>query len=95
MAFSATYVKGLKPSEKRYEVWEGNGFGLRVSPSGTKSWILVYHFEGRPRRFTLGKFVNAKGKVGMTLAEARAAAGEAMQAVERGEDPGAVAVQAR
>jgi Arm DNA-binding domain len=40
--------------DERFEKWEGGGFGIRVSPRGGKAWIWVYHFDGRPRRMTLG-----------------------------------------
>ncbi len=58
-------VAALKPKHERYEIWDGNGFGVRVTPRGTKSWVLVYHHQGRPRRMTLGTYP------GMGLADAR------------------------
>ena len=39
-------IKALKPKKARYTVWDGNGFGVRVSPKGHKSFVWTYHFEG-------------------------------------------------
>ena len=49
-------VRNLKPKDRKYEVWEGNGLGIRVTPKGTKSWLFVYHFNGRSRMMTLGRY---------------------------------------
>ena len=32
--------RNLKPQAQRYEDWEGNGFGVRVSPKGSKELRL-------------------------------------------------------
>jgi hypothetical protein len=36
----------LKPKATRFEVYEGGGFAVRVSPAGGKTWIWFYRFEG-------------------------------------------------
>jgi len=66
-------IETLKPKKDRYEVWETGrlGFGVRVYPTGNKSWIYFYWFDGGKRRMTLGKFP------GMTLADAHDAHGKA------------------
>ena len=46
-----------------------------------KSWSVVYRINGKQRRMTLGSYPR------LDLIDARAAAREALQAVERGEDP--------
>jgi len=37
--------------------WEDGrtGFGVRVAPSGKKSWVFMYRFAGKPRRMTLAQ----------------------------------------
>ena len=75
-------VKNLKPKEDRYEVWEGNSFGIRVFPSGKKSWVYMYRHQGRARRITFGQYPK------MTVAEAHAAYGNALSDLEKGIDPG-------
>jgi len=39
--FTDDYIKSLKPTASRYELYDANlaGFGIRVSPSGAKSWM--------------------------------------------------------
>ena len=52
-------IRNLKPVEnRRIEVWDAllPGFGVRVSPTGTKSFILMYRFSGKLRRQTFGRY---------------------------------------
>ena len=85
--FTDKFIAGLKPKAERYEVWEGGGFGVRISPRGSKSWIWVYHCAGRPRRLTLGEYPV------LGLADARVKLAEARKLLERGIDPGEREVQ--
>ena len=41
-------LRKLKSGEERVEVWDAKipGFGVRISTSGTKSFILLYRFKG-------------------------------------------------
>lgn len=82
-------VAALKPKHERYEIWEGNGFGVRVTPRGTKSWVFVYHHLGRARRMTLGTYP------GIGLAEAHVRLAEARKRLEKGADPGSALVAER
>ena len=75
-------VRDLKPRPKRFEIWEGGGFGIRVTPRGVKSWVWVYHFGGRPRRMTFGTYPE------MTLHSARVELANAQDRLSQGEDPG-------
>ena len=61
------------------------GLVLRVSPSGVKSWTVVYSREsdGSKRRVTLGKFP------AITLEKARGKALAAVTAISEGNDPAA------
>ena len=89
MGLTDLQVKKMAPKKSRYEVLDGKGLCIRVMPSGTKSWIFRYLFDGRPRRMTLG------GYPGMTLAVAREKHALAMQDVQRGVDPGELAKAAK
>lgn len=82
MKFTDRQIQALKPQAKRYDQWEGNGLGIRVSPQGRKSWVMVYRFDGRPRYVTLGVYPR------MTVAHAHEAHGKALVAVATGIDPG-------
>ncbi len=57
------------------------GFGLRIYPTGRKSFVVSYWSRGRRRFFILGQY----GK--LTLPQARVAAMEVFLQVRRGEDP--------
>ncbi len=54
--FTDTYIKGLKPSIKRYEEYEGGGFGIRVTPNGVKTWIYRYKINGKTDKLTIGHY---------------------------------------
>lgn len=83
-AFTDLMLRKLAPDKaRRIEVWDGKtpGFGLRVSPMGTKTFILVYRHRGRPRRLTLGRYPY------LSLADAREKAEDALRHVNSGIDP--------
>lgn len=81
------FVKALKPSPGADQVIfddDLRGFGLRLKPSGAKSWFIQYrNAYGTSRRFTIGKF----GAV--TPDEARKRAKKLLASVADGEDPAA------
>jgi len=89
-------VKRLKtPAEGRVEYWDTRtpGFGLRISSTGVRSWVMILRIlkDGRwiQQRLSFGRYP------GVTLAEARAKAVEAKGQAERFEDPGAEARAAK
>ncbi len=57
------------------------GFGVRLYPSGRKSFFLAYRAKGRQRFHTLGRFGE------LTLQEARTLALEQLARIRRGQDP--------
>jgi integrase len=90
MKFTDKAIAALRPKAERYEVWEGNGFGCRVTPRGVKSWVWLYRFDGRPRRMTLGTYP------AMSLAKARVRLAEAQETLAKeGKDPGTALVATR
>ena len=60
---------------------EMSGFGLRIYPSGRKSFVVSYSPHGRRRFFTLGAAAL------LTPAQARTQALEIFARVRKGEDP--------
>ncbi|MFZ5449963.1 MAG: tyrosine-type recombinase/integrase [Thermodesulfobacteriota bacterium] len=91
MKFTDRQIKNLKPSDQRYEVFEDRGFGVRVSPTGRKTFIYLYRMRGEvnKRRLSLGTYP------AMSLAEAHRLYAEAREMVTQGIDPGAKAVAER
>lgn len=81
-------VDAAMPKEKDAYVWDSSlkGFGLKVTPSGRKVYIVQYRLggrKGRTRRVTIG----AHGT--LTTEEARVAAKQALGQVSTGSDPAA------
>ena len=80
-------VDAAKPKDREYFLWDGEllGFGLRVLPSGVKSYVAKYRLgPGRRapvRRVTIGKH----GK--LTADTAREGARKILADVVRGDDP--------
>jgi len=80
-----SYVDGLRPSNKEDFYWdcELTGFGVKVFPSGTKSFVVQYRTpEGRTRRYTIGKLSDA-----LTPDQARRVAKDLLASVVKGGDP--------
>ena len=75
-------IRGLpKPLKRTVLFEEGTGFGLRLEPSGRKSFILFYWFNGKKDGVTLGQYPK------LSLTDARAIVAKIKQKIERGEDP--------
>ncbi|RWQ46998.1 MAG: site-specific integrase [Mesorhizobium sp.] len=76
-------LKAAKPEPKEYDIWDSKvkGFGVRVSPKGTKTFVLLYRFEGRPRRYTIARYPD------LSLADARDKAQAAKGKIANGIDP--------
>jgi len=82
MKFTDLSVDRLKIKPTRYEVWDGEGFGIRIAPSGKKTWVALYRFNGISKRLSYGDFPE------VTVADARIEHSEAMKKLKKGIDPG-------
>ncbi|MFZ2315999.1 MAG: tyrosine-type recombinase/integrase [Gammaproteobacteria bacterium] len=82
--FTEKFIQAMKPKPERYDVREksGDGFAIRVFPSGEKSWVFIYTHESRKRRMTLGSYP------ALSLADARKRHREALTKLAAGKDPG-------
>ena len=51
-------IASLKPGNALIEWWDEKtpGFGIRVSPEGTKTWFVMYRIAGLRRRLKLGRY---------------------------------------
>ncbi len=77
-------IETLEPRAADYSVRDTEviGLGVRVRPSGTKTFILTYRLGGQLRKLTLGR-----ADEGYSLDEARDRAREKLQDVRGGVDP--------
>lgn len=86
--FTTRGLNAIKPTRNQIvDYWSADpkepGFGLRVRPSGVKSWVLYTRetATGKPAMVTLGRFPKMK------LAEARKELAAKRADVKRGENP--------
>lgn len=89
-------VDASEPRPVRYTIFDDDlkGFGLRVFPSGEKSWIIEYRPNGGGRRIAKKRLT--LGSVGtLTPNKARRAAQEALAHARLGSDPAREKVEAR
>ena len=81
-------IEASAPRATRYEIWDDKltGFGLRVSPTGVRTFVVIYrNASGDQRRHTIGQYGPA-----LTAEVARERATEALRIASDGGDPAAV-----
>ncbi|MBI2407491.1 MAG: site-specific integrase [Gemmatimonadetes bacterium] len=101
-------VESIKPAEHDQKVWDTEvpGFGVKVTPSGRRVYVLQYWAPGRDREkrtYTLGAhgmpIVRTRNGVeetrDLTAELARALAREARADIQRGADPAGAKARAR
>ncbi|WP_137891140.1 site-specific integrase [Ramlibacter sp. 2FC] len=74
-------VKTAKPMDKERLIADGGGLFLRVLPTGFKSWLLVYSFDGKRSKLALGSATD------VSLAAARETAAHERARIAAGADP--------
>ena len=76
-------LRSLKAEPGRLEYWDKSlpAFGVRVTPTGEKSFCIMFRVGGKQRRHTLGVYPK------LSLADAREMAKDAFELVRRGRDP--------
>src|SRR5687767_14723499 len=74
-------IKRAKPRAAEYLLADGGGLFLRVLPSGTKTWQMIYTHSGKRRKLALGD-ANA-----VALADARQRARDERARLAEGDDP--------
>lgn len=83
MKLTKRAIDQLEATDKDYFVWDSelSGFGVRVMPSGRKSYLIQYRAGGRSRRRTIGQHGV------LTADQARMEARKLLGDVARGENP--------
>lgn len=74
-------VNNAKPDESPYQLSDGRGMYLVISPTGSKYWRFKYRFLNRERRMALGVYPD------VSLADAREKREAARKLVAAGVDP--------
>ena len=74
-------VKTAKPMNKERLIADGGGLFLRVLPTGFKSWLLVYSFDGKRSKLALGSATD------VSLVVARDTAAQERARIAAGSDP--------
>ena len=85
-------IRSLPIAASRYIEWDAStpAFGVRVGTTGKKTFVGMFRLDGKSRMITYGTFGTGIGKIG--LARARVLHAQAMEKVERKEDPGTAKV---
>ena len=84
MSLTDRAIKAVKPKAKEYTVWDDNprGLGLRVTPSGSASFIILRRLAGQKLlKRTIGAYPE------WSLKEAREEAGDLLKKISKGVDP--------
>lgn len=85
-------VDAAKPGARDTFIWDSlvGGFGLKVTPSGKRVYVLQYRWAGRWKRYTIGTHGSP-----WTVDDARKAAHELRDQIKEGVDPGEAKVAER
>ncbi|HKK43875.1 MAG TPA: tyrosine-type recombinase/integrase [Balneolaceae bacterium] len=77
------FIRNHPDPEKRIEIYDKHtpGLAIRITPTGSKSFVYRYRFNDKVKRFTIGKFPKT------SLADARDEVGELEYKVNHGTDP--------
>ncbi|HET9329888.1 MAG TPA: Arm DNA-binding domain-containing protein, partial [Steroidobacteraceae bacterium] len=81
MALTDKEILALKPKEKKYKIFDGDGLYLLVHPKGGKYWYLKYHIAAQPHEVAIGAYP------AVTLKLARERREDARQQLARGLNP--------
>ena len=80
---TAAAIRDAKPKERTFILWDDRpkGLGCRITPAGSKAYVLDYHVDGTRRRVTLERTTEG------ALKNARRLAGEQLIRIRSGSDP--------
>ncbi|WP_298624373.1 site-specific integrase [uncultured Legionella sp.] len=81
MKFTDNFIKNLQPESDWLEKIEASGLGVRVTPSGNKSWFYRFTLNGKRSKMSLGKYPE------ISLKEARELLFQTQKLKENGINP--------
>src|SRR5665647_411185 len=96
MKLTKRAIDDIQPTGRRFIVYdtELKGFGLKVTPAGSKTWCVEYRAGARDRSVSKRRLVLGATTT-LTPDEARNAARSILARVALGEDPAAIKARAR
>lgn len=56
MSLTDSALRNVKPTNKRFRLWDTGGLYLEVAPAGGKWWRFKYRYEGKEKRLSLGTY---------------------------------------
>jgi len=59
MSLTDTTIRNIKPKNKPFRLFDGDGLYLEIAPTGGKWWRLKYRFNGKEKRLSLGVQMSA------------------------------------
>ncbi len=62
-------IQSIKPPKKRTSLSDGRGLELRVTPDLKLTWSLIFRFNGKKTRYTIGAYPSVKLKDARVLAD--------------------------
>ena len=79
-ALTDTAIRNLKTAKSRTDHFDAvqRGLGIRVAPSGLKSWFVMRRVDGKMKRITLGRYPE------VTLAAARKKTADMLENIAAG-----------
>ncbi|MDA9765479.1 Arm DNA-binding domain-containing protein, partial [Alphaproteobacteria bacterium] len=81
MRLSEHQIKTTPAPSKRTSLSDGRGLELRMTPSGKRTWSLLYPYDGKKQRYTIGDYPAVR------LKEARLLADKLRNQVAHGKNP--------
>ncbi len=67
ITFTDVMIRKLKAENKKYIRSEGNGFTVRVMPSGSKTWMYIYKIGDVRRELPIGMYHDSQLSIGFEI----------------------------
>lgn len=56
MPFNDMQIRCAKPEDKPYTLGDRQGLSLFIEPNGSKSWLFLYRYVGKPKMISPGVY---------------------------------------